>query len=495
MALENLTETLVLITQGQNNGVNFQWYDRRDRDWDTDLKDIVESGPFRVTWSEDEGTEPPRSTSRPITDLLDAYTVPSSPAAPGYDVTAVGRRRRIFHDGNGGVRRVDTDACNLAISGLIIYQPTSPGGFGYIQVDVSTVAATISMDVELVQPGITTYFQGPLDAVSGRQYIYNLPASTTPYTLRIFDSNGCRLRQPFPMAGYSKVGCMNPDASNYDPQATEDQTPSLCQFEPPSWSAVGGLMPPPVWVPTPVELLTPLNTPRIGLYVEVEFYRFPETGLSGLAAPFARGRKQVRLANERFNAAPLLAGELAPLQRYGARVPVQIDTDASLAYTYRFRAVDNTGPGAWQYRPRARYAVLAAPEEDVSDLLPYVTLRGSGPLPGSLSAFAEQVHFVGLPLEYTLLVPPRATGVTLYAELLYLDSRGNELEIRSIPIFDDVPPGVLRVALPDTPLPCANVVQVALVDTNRAYNGTCVGVGAPTPNEGLLIINDGFLKL
>lgn len=485
MALELLTSTFT-FTRSDNDpttGAFLVYYDYTETSWNKLTKAVEVSAPVEVVNNQDE-SPPPQGASRPTDELLDSYDVPADPAAPGYVQGAVGRRRRVYHNGAGAERFVDSAVCDLRYDTLQAYAPTSAGGFGYAQVDVATTAATVTVEVWRV--GIQWVV---LERVApGRQFLYGLPASSQAYELRIRDSNGCVLPpMEFTIRPFRRVGCRDASALNYDPLATEDAVPSLCVFEDTPWDAVGGLMPAPVWLPIPVDLLDAAGRPRQGLYVEVVIS-------SGDAVLY--GRKQVRVANERFNAAGLLASRLAPLLRYGSGVPVQADNDAFAHYNYQYRAVDSTGPGEWQYRYRLRYVVLAAPAADDSDLLPYVTLQGAGrPLPGALSVFPEMVQFVGLPLETTLLVPDRPAGNTLYVELRYLDAAGGELEIRSLPVGPQVPAGVLRVSLPGNPLPCAERVLVALVDTNRAYAGSCDGVGVGVPDDGLLLVNDGFLKL
>ncbi|WBO86067.1 hypothetical protein [Hymenobacter yonginensis] len=302
----------------------------------------------------------------------------------------------------------------------------------------------------------------------------SVPAGTLPgvpllllttygtHTLRVEDARGCRVEQTVEVT-----------APAPEPEPEPEPLPA------PAYYAVGGRVPRPALLATPVsDLFTAGSQPRPGLHVELELSR-PDA-----EAPFARLRKTVRRQRELVDVAQALHAELVPEMRYPTGRRARYDGQATLSFTYRWREVDATGTGEWQQARGAHYALLSAvpPELPATAYVAYVARPA---LPLSAFPSGQLVQAVGLPLELAVWLPERAAGATWYAEWRYLDGYGSELEIRSVPLPASLPAGVCRLSLPPDPLPCATQLVLTLTDTDRSYPGSCPVVVAPPPPAGI----------
>lgn len=472
--MKTLRETYTLL--GQVGQVDV--YDVALDLWDDALK-TLDTG--SRSFSQATGTPAPDDFSADTDFLMDEYQLPTDPQAPGYVAGKEGWRRRVYHDGGGGVTFDDEepDTCDLALTGAQGFAPTSRGGFGYIQLQLTSSATSVRVVVRSDPGGQQV---ADLTRAPGVIRVVNLLAGG--YLLAGSDANGCSLPQvPVTIPPYQKAGCTIDGATNYDPDATDDD--GTCVFAPAEWYAVGGLQPLPVALPVALSLTDTQGARRQNLYAEVELFS------AGQATAFASFRRTIRTATDTVDAAPYLRSQLLTQLRYSVVSGPQRDADAGLVFHYRYRGVDSTGPGPWVDRPLPRYAVLAAPDATDSNLLGYTASSASPARP--LSAFPVPTQFVGLPLEVTLLVPDLSGP--LFCQLRYLDALRQELEIRTVAIPPAERGGVVRVALPATPLPCAAFVVAALVDEDHNYDGTCAsGSTTPTLPPGYLQL-PGRLKL
>jgi hypothetical protein len=337
--------------------------------------------------------------------------------------------------------------CDLQFLGVELHPPTTAGGFGYVSVKYST-ANTGHVLFNVVGP----VSRGSSYVQASTGDLYNLPAGDYDYSLRLEDEPGCELTGSF---------TLDPPAAEPDPTVND----------PARWEPVGGVLPNPVLLAIEAALTTTAGTPRPGLHAELELWR-----PGGLAA-FAGFRATVRTASQTIDAAPYLRAQLVALPRYSATASQPlIDLDASLPFYYRFRVVDAASAEAWQTRAGARYAVLAALASATDTMAPYVA-DGTGKV-ASIFPDGEACQFVGLPLETSVLLPP-ATGTPRWAELRYVDAHGDAVEIRTSPLADSLPAGMLRIPLPNDPPVCATAVEVSVRDDNRAFVGTCGKVLPP----------------
>ncbi|UOR06248.1 hypothetical protein MUN82_03930 [Hymenobacter aerilatus] len=285
------------------------------------------------------------------------------------------------------------------------------------------------------------------------------------FQLNAYDANNCTVLRNVQVVVPKVRGCTNPFASNWNPDATDDD--GSCQLPGSQWFAVGGLYPPVAALATPVSSLFKADqTPRQGLYVEVELYRITET------VPFARLRQAVRSQYTTTNAEPYLRG-LLDTEAVPVRVDAYVDDTATVVFNYRYREVDSEGVGQWRQHPASHYAVLSAPE---SSLRPYIA--GSDALP--LTAFAEPTQFVGYPLEVSAVLPADRLG-TWYAQWRYLDSAGRQVEVKAVPLPADLPAGVVRLRVPPLPPVCAASVELTLMDIDRTSAANCAPVVVTPP--------------
>ncbi|WP_045689414.1 hypothetical protein [Hymenobacter sp. AT01-02] len=345
----------------------------------------------------------------------------------------------------GGGTDASADACDLAISDVVVYSPTTPGGTGSVAFTLSTTAASILASVSLVSNPSNPVggLAGP--QAPGRHTIYNLPVGE----LQILtgDSRGCSL----PLYQFTVKEAPAPPPEPVVPPV-------------PLWFAVGGLQPRPALLPTPVsKLLTSANQPRVGLHVQVELRRPEEE------RPFARLRKAARRLDEVVDLSEALHQELVPEVHYPQRV-VAHDEDATLPFRVRYREVDAEGEGEWKEQDVTHYAVLSA----VPALLPVSTYLADAPTPASpLSAFrsGQAVHWAGLPLDVAVWLPERAADAVWFAEFLYRNGANQEVEIRTLELPASLPPGVTRIPLPDSPPTTATTVTVTLRNPPRETAG------------------------
>jgi hypothetical protein len=333
-------------------------------------------------------------------------------------------------------------ACDLVVSQITPTDPTAVGGYGYVTFTYTT-ADTGTVGVNAIG-GVVRALNFP--AAAGTAQLPNLPAGRYYWVVALTSNPECK------QEGYFDIK---------DPAPPAD--PSL--NDPARWEPVGGVLPNPVLLKVEASLTTAGGVARPGLHVEVELWR------PAALAAFVSFRATLRTATQYIDAAPYLREQLVALQRYAptAAQPL-IDADASLRFYYRYRVVDKAGPEQWLTRAGERYAVLAALAGPADTMAPYVA-DTTGRVASVFPDF-EGVQFVGLPLEATVLLPPD-TGAPRWAELRYLDAYQQPVEIRSFALANTLPAGVLRIPLPDDPPLCAAFVEVAVVDTNRAYVGTC----------------------
>jgi hypothetical protein len=153
-----------------------------------------------------------------------------------------------------------------------------------------------------------------------------------------------------------------------------------------------------------------------------------------------------------------------------------VDGDACLRFFYRYRVVDSRGAEPWVTRAGERYAVLAALPGATDTMAPYVA-DGTGRV-ASVFDGGEATHFVGYPLEVSVLLPP--ADQMRYAELRYLDAWGRAVEIRSLALASTLPAGMLRIPLPNDPPVCATQLEVSVRDDDRTMASTCGNV-IPAP--------------
>jgi hypothetical protein len=346
-------------------------------------------------------------------------------------------------------------ACDLVITSVTPHSPTSPGGFGYVEIAFTTsdlyvlfaVAGVVSTNFDVVQN-------------AGIVYAQLLPTGAYTYSLSRQDDPNCLLTGSFTIDAAAPL---------VDPSLNDA----------PRWEPVGGVLPNPVLLKVEATLTDALGATRPGLHAEVELWQ------AGQLVPFAEFRATIRTATQYVNAAPYLRAELVAAQRYAATsTQPLIDQDASLHFYYRYRVVDSSGEEGWLTRAGERHAVLAALPGAADTMAPFVA-DGTGRV-ASIFGDDEATQFVGFPLEVSVLLPSSTS--TRYAEWRYLSASRQELEIRSYSLAPTVPAGVLRIPLPANPLPLAAFVEVAIVDTDRSNAGA-------TPATGFLLTNTGRLRL
>jgi hypothetical protein len=350
-------------------------------------------------------------------------------------------------------------ACTLTLTILSTSPPTSAGGWGLVTYQVGgTVDTAQVVDAYTKADG---YFVN-LDNIGG-DGTYQLAIAPSFVGVELV----VRVRED---QLFLNTTCMA-EALATVPAYVNLIDPSL--HDAPRWEPVGGVLPNPVLLKVEAALATAQGVARPGLHVELELWR------PAALAAFVTFRATVRTATQYVDAAPYLRAELAAAQRYVPGAAPFVDTDASLRFYYRFRVVDSAGEEPWLTRAGERYVVQAALPGATDTMAPFVA-DGTGRV-ASVFASGEAVQFVGCPLEVSVLLPPPTAP--RWAEWRYVDAYGSAVEIRSRLLPDTLPAGVLRIPLPNDPPLCATAVEVAVVDTDRAFPGTC-GHVLPTPLPG-----------
>ncbi|MGI4872074.1 MAG: hypothetical protein ACRYFX_12955 [Janthinobacterium lividum] len=353
----------------------------------------------------------------------------------------------------------------LTLLTLHITQPTAqvPTGSVYLSVDAGSSYGPLTIEIPGITPGIDA-MHAPATLPAYAYATSGIAPGTYPYT--VYDAGPTHLP---PLTGEFTINPA-PDLPPPDPSVND----------PARWEPVGGVLPNPVLLQVEAKLTDAAGVPRPGLHVEVELWR------PAALAAFATFRATVREAVQFVDAAPYLRAQLVAAQRYPAtQLTPLLDADAALRYSYRFRVVDSNGPDYWQPRAGERYAVLAALPMAADTMAPYVA-DTTGRV-ASIFPDGEVVQFVGCPLEVSVLLPPAT--VARYAEWRYLDAYGQQVEIRSYALPASVPAGMLRLPMPDNPLPHAATVQVSIIDTDRHTM-----TNPPLPG-GYLLTDHGRLQL
>ncbi|TGE22819.1 hypothetical protein [Hymenobacter metallicola] len=345
--------------------------------------------------------------------------------------------------------------CSLAVSGLQVYQPTQAGDLGSLRVVVATEAISFTASITQLADNTTEFLTGSFSP--GPFQLYNIKPGA--YRLHLTDAYGCQLPVDYTITAFV------PPVEDPDP------------VPPTRWHAVGGLLPRPALLATPVTSLTDTNNEaRFGLHVEVELTR------EGDEQPFARLRKTARQVKEVVDVSTLVHAQLRPELAYPLGI-VTPDRAAFLDFRYRYREVDALGPSDWvETLGLQRAALCALPIGPFDDNDPGLYVASAQDPAYLVMAFpsGQAVQWVGLPQEVTVWLPD-AREADLFAEFVYRDAAGAELEIKTRVVAPELPAGVTRIPLPSNPLPCAATVTFTLTDTDRAYAGSCVEAGPVDP--------------
>ncbi|TGE29727.1 hypothetical protein [Hymenobacter metallicola] len=345
--------------------------------------------------------------------------------------------------------------CSLSVSGLQVYQPTQTGDLGGLRVIISTEAISFTVSITQLADNTTEFLTGAF--TPGPFQLYNLKSGA--YRLNVTDANGCQASVDYTITAF------------VPPVEDPDPLPAT------RWHAVGGLLPRPALLATPVTSLTDTNNEaRFGLHVEVELTR------EGDEQPFARLRKTARQLTEVVDVSTLLHAQLRPELAYPQGI-VTPDRAAFLDFRYRYREVDALGVADWVAPPGLQRAALCAlPIGPFDENNPNLYVASAQDPAYLVMAFpsGQAVQWVGLPQEVTVWLPD-AREADLFAEFVYRDAAGAELEIKTLVVARQLPAGVTRIPLPANVLPCAATVTFRLTDTDRAYAGSCVEAGPVDP--------------
>lgn len=220
--------------------------------------------------------------------------------------------------GGGGTGTV----CNLLISAVVVTGAPTATGQGSLEMQVSTRAQTYTAVVvrlsdnqrfalsPVYTPGLFTLGQIPIGA----------------YRIELTDSNGCTASQEYTISAPAPVvGCMDEDASNYNPLATESDV-TLCTYTP-RWVGVWSPDGVPVWH-------RPAAVPSVA-FASADLYAGYPAGHSLHSVRPLAYVATVRTTVEpsglaRFDLAPYLRAELGALQADGSR---RLDLNSSTAQT------------------------------------------------------------------------------------------------------------------------------------------------------------------
>ena len=119
--------------------------------------------------------------------------------------------------------------CDLALTNLVTTRPATTGGLGYLDFIASTTHGPVQVVVTAV-PG-NQYVTS--QAVPGDGTVQRLSIGPGDYLLSATDQASCSTSQLFAIGDYAVppvLGCTDPNATNYDPNATQDN--GSCEYAP-----------------------------------------------------------------------------------------------------------------------------------------------------------------------------------------------------------------------------------------------------------------------
>lgn len=118
-----------------------------------------------------------------------------------------------------GGATISCGPAQLAIANLVARSPVAPATTGSVDADAygGTGPYFISLDSAAATPltGTAIHYSG---------------LAVGAHTLTLTDSAGASVTASFTIAAAGVLGCTTPRALNYDPNATQDDTPTLCVF-------------------------------------------------------------------------------------------------------------------------------------------------------------------------------------------------------------------------------------------------------------------------
>lgn len=224
----------------QNPGIYTEDYNQTQYDYDPTTKLVTSQSyvsPYVGGYA--GAPPPPQAYTKPGTELVDRYTVPADPTAPGYDAAAVGKDRRVYHDepaNLGGLRFEDQTVCDLTLVSATAIGPAAVGGTG------SIAFAWMTSSPEAVQGEVTlsglSFSRTVADLAAAGGVIAGLPPGLYGYSLAHLGLPGCVVGGSIRVPAANSVGCNDEYAGNYDPAVTQPD-PASCTYAP-AWRSAWG---------------------------------------------------------------------------------------------------------------------------------------------------------------------------------------------------------------------------------------------------------------
>lgn len=297
-------------------GYNLTTYQRDSYTYD-DVQRVVVPYSGTVSYTSGSGQDPV-NYALPTTSAFDSYVVP--PNGPGADPGATGKLRQVYHDGAGGLTYVDGGP-PLMLTNLVSIAPVAPAATGSVSARLSGGTA----------PYAAYLVAGSPQTADGSGVVRFAGLAPGAYVLNGTDAAGGTVSQPFTISAAATLGCMTPRALNYDPAATQDGVPSLCEF---------------VQVPTLPELLAahlPIPCPvrasptLAGLACIVVLDLYTADTLAGPWQTFAQLR---RVCDTNATASFDLSEAAKSLLRIGLPVEAGPDSALSALLQVRYQVLD-----------------------------------------------------------------------------------------------------------------------------------------------------------
>lgn len=274
------------------------------------------------------------------------------------------------------------------------------------------------------------------------------------------------------------LGCTNPEASNYNPNATKDD--GTCVFPPPppaQYHAVGGVLPNPIEYHIEADP-NQEGTPKKNHFIRATVHRLDGSTIGTMQARVRNGKATLDVSSY---LRPIVGTELTT-------APSQVEAAAGAVEPFYLKYLEHfngTESEEVILASPSRFAVEAALDEYSGSLEPHV-LRDSEALPAFTTPYLNPVAFSGLPFEVSMIIDSSMASKPMFFERRYIDAYGSELEILATPIPAAMAGKMVRFRLDAFPLDCAWKVELSIVDTDRSYRGSCPVV------EGIKIFDRTF---
>src|SRR5436190_3671296 len=352
---------------------------------------------------------------------------------------------------------IDCFNCDLVISNIVTTTAAVPVANG-----TATITATgINGAKEYSINGLNWQTSNVFNGVSAGNYnaYVRYKAKTT-----------CIASKPFAIKPDPRYGCTNPDADNYNPDATVDN--GTCVFNP-KYYATGGTMPNPIWIEK-------TYSPTTGFPAKLKTRHYITLNLYLGGSNILIASKVARVRNGKIK-----VDISKDLQRGLLNLSVGnglISNDAEAIFPFEIGIIESFDGKSiaesrlpYPKRNAIRVALPKAADTIISNVLQQIPNQESASQADFLTAFDVPVKFANEPVCLAILIDDSAyyNGSVynpLYLERSYFDSQNRLVQRISDQVFQT---GFVRFEINDPVLYCVSYMEVCLNTAFREQNADC----------------------